>query len=412
MEHNFLTLDDIDVEDRTVLVRVDMNCPIDPATGKVTNDERIKLHANTTLKELQEKGAKIVVMSHQGRAGDNEFVSLEQHAILLKQYLGEKVSFVDDIFGSHARNKIKAMKAGDIIMLENVRFFAEETIERPADVQSQSIMVQSLFPVCDFFVNDAFATIHRSHQSLLGFGIVLPTAAGRVIEKEVSALQKVLLRPEHPVVYMLGGVKVKESLKVIENLLTKKNADLILTGGILGNLFLTAKGYDIGPINMEVLQGKEVLKLLPQAKALAEQFPDKIETPVDVAVKKQDDRIEVNVAQLPSSYIISDIGRETVGRYSKILEEAKMIIINSPMGRFEIPNFEYGTNALLEKAASTNAYAVVGGGHSAKVVADLGIADQFDHVSIGGRATLYYLSGEKTPVMQMLEKAKVHCASR
>ncbi|MBS3128405.1 phosphoglycerate kinase [Candidatus Woesearchaeota archaeon] len=406
MGYDFLTLDDVEVKNKVVLARVDINCPIDPATGLITNDERIKLHAATTLKELRDKGAKTVVLSHQGRPGDNEFISLQQHAELLKKYLGNHIQFVDDIFGSNAKEHIKKMNPGDILVLENVRFFSEETLERPADVQAHCILVKALAAVSDLFVNDAFAAIHRSQPSLVGFGEMLPTVAGRVVEKEIAALQKILVQPQRPIVYLLGGVKVKESLKVIKNLMKQNQADVILTGGILGNLFLAAKGYDLGPISLEVLQGKEILPLLPQAKELIEKYGDKIETPVDVAVKKQEERIEVRVAKLPTPYIISDIGRETVGRYSKILEDAKTIVINSPMGRFEIPGFEYGTYALLEKVSCENAYTVVGGGHSAKVVADMGIAEKFSHVSIGGRATLYYLSGEKAPVMQMLQKAK------
>jgi len=412
MAYDFLTLDDIDVRGKVVLTRVDINCPVDPTTGRVTNDERIKLHAATTLKELHDKGAKTVVLSHQGRPGDNEFISLRQHADLLKGYMGNSVRFVDDIFGSTARENIKNMKPSEVLVLENVRFFAEEMLERPADAHAHCIMVKELAAVSDIFVNDAFATIHRSQPSLVGFGELLPTVAGRVVESEVAALNKVMDHPQRPIAYLLGGVKVKDSLKVMKNLLKQEKADVILTGGVLGNLFLAAKGYNLGPISLEVLQGKEVLAFLPEAKELIEKYGDKIETPVDVAVKKQDERLEVGVGQLPTPYIISDIGRETVGRYCKILEDAKTIVINSPMGRFEVPGFDYGTHALLERVAREDAYIIVGGGHSAQVVATMGIAEKFDHVSIGGRATLSYLSGEKAPVIQMLQKARSKYAPR
>lgn len=401
---DFLSLDDVQVQGKKVLVRVDINCPVDSASKEISNDERIKLHAATTIRELAEKGARTVILSHQGRPGDADFISLEKHAPLLAKHLGRPVRFVDDIFGAAAREAIASLKDGDVLLLENVRFFAEETLERPAEVQANSPLVKKLAPCVDLFVNDAFAAIHRSQPSLVGFGEVLPTVAGRVIEKELRALETVRSGKAKPVLFVLGGVKVKESLKVMESLLRNGSADLILTGGLLGNLLLVAKGYDIGPISWEVLKGKGIDALLPQAKELLSLYGDRIETPVDVAISNGG-RKELPTGELPTSFMISDVGRETVGRYSHILEDAGTIVMNSPLGRFELPDFAYGTQVLLKKAADVEAYAVVGGGHSAKLVSELGIGDQFDHVSIGGRATLFHLAGEKTPVVTMLRKA-------
>ena len=401
---DMLTLDTFPLKGKRVLVRIDINCPLDPETKKVSNDERIRLHSITTIKELRDAGARTVLLSHQGRPGDAEFVSLEGHVPFLEKYLGCRLKFVDDVFGSAAQSAIDALQDGDVLLLENVRFFAEEMFERPADVHAKSVMIQKLVPHLDLFVNDAFATIHRSQASLVGFGEVLPTIAGRVMESELKAIDAVLNTNEHPVVYVLGGVKVKESLKVIKNLLESKRADTILTGGLLGNLFLSAKGYHVGQISWEVMKGKNIDQLLPQAKHLVEQFPDKIETPVDVAVNK-DGRKEMPVSLLPTTHMILDVGGDTVKRYSTFIENAKIIVLNSPFGRFETPGFGFGTQELLKKVAASQAFTVVGGGHSAKIVADLGISKEFNHVSIGGRATLYHLSGEPTPVVSMLKKA-------
>ena len=179
---------------------------------------------------------------------------------------------------------------------------------------------------------------------------------------------------------------------------------MILTGGLLGNLFLAAKGYDIGSLSWEVLKGKNIDSLLPEAKDLLKKHGEKIETPVDVAVNNKG-RKELGVSELPTPYMISDIGRETVGRYCKILEDAATIVMNSPLGRFEVKEFSYATEMLLRKAAECEAFSIVGGGHSAKIVSEMGIGDKFDHVSSGGRAALYHLSGEKTPVVRMLKTA-------
>lgn len=404
MAKDFLTLDDVEVKGKSVLVRVDVNCPIHHDTKEISNDERIKLHASTTIKELKDKGAKVVLMSHQGRPGDSDFISLDKHSALFQKYLGNGVSFVDDIFGTHAQDKIKALKEGDVLLLENVRFYSEEMLNRPADVQSKTPLVSKLSPCIDFYVNDAFAAIHRSQPSLVGFSEAVPTVAGRVMEKEFAALDRVIEDGEKPIMFVLGGVKVKESLKVMNNLLRSKRADMILTGGLLGNLLLKARGYDIGPISWEVLKGKNIDTLLPEAKKIVQHFGDKIETPVDVAVNNNG-RKELEVGELPTAFMISDIGRETVGRYARILEDAKTIVMNSPLGRFELPEFAYATEKLLEKASTSKAFAVVGGGHSAKLVSEMNLKDKFDHVSIGGRATLYHLSGEQTPVVEMLKKA-------
>ncbi|MBI4182178.1 MAG: phosphoglycerate kinase [Candidatus Aenigmarchaeota archaeon] len=403
--NGFLTIDDRPLRGKVVLVRVDINCPVDPATREVSNDERIRLHAETTLRELREKGARTVILSHQGRPGDDDFISLRGHAPLLEKHLGGPVQFVDDIFGSAAKQAIRSLPEGGTLLLENVRFFAEEMLERPADAQASNLLVRELAPLADCFVNDAFAAIHRSQASLVGFGAVLPALAGRVMERELAALSAVLAGERKPVHFVLGGVKVKESLKVMGSLLARGKADRILTGGLLGNLLLAARGYDLGKASRETLQGKGILDLLPQARDLVRAHGKQIETPVDVALQNGG-RQDVGVGELPSPYLIADIGRETVGRYGRILEDAGTIVVNSPLGRFELPGFGYGTEALLKKVAGLQAFTVVGGGHSAKLVSELGLSQEFGHVSMGGRATLYYLAGEETPVVQMLERSK------
>ncbi|MBI2675244.1 MAG: phosphoglycerate kinase [Candidatus Aenigmarchaeota archaeon] len=402
---NFLTLDDFDLKGKKVLVRVDINSPIDAVTKEITDDERLMAHGTTTIKELSEKGARVIILSHQGRAGDSDFISLEGHARCLSKYAGKEVKFIDAVFGKSVENAINEMRNGDIILLENTRFYSEETLERPPDALAHVHMVRKLAPLVDIFVNDAFGAIHRQQASLVGFGELLPTAAGRVVEKELMALNRVFDEKMKPVVFVFGGVKVDDSVKVIKNIMKNGSHEKILTGGLVANLFLVAKGYDIGSANMEILKGKGLDKLIPAAKEIIAGNGHRIETPVDLAVR-DGERTEISVSELPTPLPISDIGRETVGRYCKILEDAKTIVFSSPVGQYEDERFRYGTKRLLEFASQLEAFKIVGGGHIAETVNSLGIRDKFDHISTGGRATLYHLSGEKTPVITMLQKAK------
>ncbi|MBI4173791.1 MAG: phosphoglycerate kinase [Candidatus Aenigmarchaeota archaeon] len=405
MKNSFLTIDDLQVKGKKVLVRVDINSPIDPVTKKITDDERLQLHTGTTIKELSEMGARVIVISHQGRPGDSDFISLAEHAEYMSRQLGKPVKFVDEIFSSHVKEEINKLKDGEVMLLENVRFYAEESIERPADALTKVHLVRSLASYVDCFVNDAFATIHRSQPSLVGFGELLPTAAGRVIELELKALNGVLQAGRKPAVFVLGGAKVDDSIKAIGKLLANGTADTILTGGLLANALLVAKGYDVGPKTMEVLKGKGLDKFLPLAKEVLKEYDSQIETPVDVAIMDAT-RKDIHVSELPNPYPIADIGRETVGRYCKILEQAKTVVLNSPLGIYENKEYAYGTMRVLNCVASLKAYKVVGGGHIDDVVNSLGLRDKFNHVSSGGRAILYYLSKEKLPVVQMLERAK------
>lgn len=401
MERDFLTIDDLDVRGKTVLVRADLNCPI--AQGRIANDERIRAHA-ATVRELKERGARVAILSHQGRAGDTDFVSLEEHARLLSQHAGE-VRFVDDIFGSLARERIRGLGEGEALLLENVRFFSGESLELPPAEHAAGQLVKGLAPLADLFVNDAFSAIHRSHASLVGFGELLPAAAGRVMGHELDSLAKALAEGGGPVLYVLGGVKVDESLRVIQSLMRNRRADKVLTGGLLGNLFLAARGYDLGKPSAELLKKKGIDKLLPLARELASMFGERIEAPIDLAVENQG-RKEVRMKDLPIPYLISDIGSETIRQYCQALGRAGTLVLNSPLGRFEQEEFALGTRRILEAAAACPARTIVGGGHSAQAVQQLGLKEKFTHVSIGGRATLYHLAGESTPVTAMLRKAK------
>ena len=245
MADKFNTIDDFDVENKTVLVRIDINSPVDPSSGIILDDTRLKLHAKT-IKELSNKGAKVVLLAHQSRPGKKDFTDLSQHANALSDLLNLRVKYIDSIFSKAAKEAIKQLKPHEILLLENVRFFSEESLSRPAEAQAETLLVRQLSPVIDYFVNDAFAAAHRSQASLVGFTLNTPSAAGRVMEKELTVIQNALDNVEHPCVFLLGGMKPDDSIDVMENVLSNGTADSILTTGIVGNIVLWAAGVDLG----------------------------------------------------------------------------------------------------------------------------------------------------------------------
>lgn len=413
-EQEYLTIDDFDLKGKVVLARLDLNSPIDPLTGEFLDDRRIHSHA-TTLKELSEKNAKVVVLAHQGRPGEEyDFTTLEKHAKYLEDLTGKKVTYIDELFSQSAVNAIKSLKDGDILVLENLRFNSEELIERPPDAQTKAHLVRGLSPHVDYYLNDAFAAAHRSQPSLVGFTPLLPSLAGRVMEKELHMLSKVIKNPKRPSIFLLGGSKAEDSLKVIEKALSNGSADKILTTGLVALIFLLAKRYDLGQPTFEFLVGKKLDKQIPYAKELLSKFADKIELPVDLAVSKAGKRVEVNLSELPLPYKVSDIGSGTIGRYEYILNQAGTILANGPAGYFESKEFAKGTHDLLKKMADNKeAFTVVGGGHLATAAEQMELSHKLSHVSTGGGAAILFLAGERLPVIEALKAAaKRHRAKK
>ncbi len=401
----FLTLDDVKVKDKVVLVRVDFNSPVDPQTKKVLDDTRIKAHGETTIKELSHKGAKVVILAHQGRPGDPDFIPLNQHAEILGKVLGKPVKYVDDLYGEKAKEAIKALKAGEILVLANTRTFAEEQKSKTPEEHAKSQFIRELAPLADLFVNDAFSTAHRSHASVVGFTAVLPSAAGRIMERELKALSKVLEAPEKPCVFILGGAKADDSLKISNYVLNNGIADHVLTGGVTSQLFLAAAGTDLGKPNREFLEKQKVLGLIPGIKELMDRCPGKIKVPVDVAIEVDGNRKELSVKKLPTEYPIYDIGTETIKDYGQIIAGAKSIVISGPPGVYEKKEFLKGTKGLLGAIAASNAFSLVGGGHTVAAVAELGLSDKMSYISTAGGALIEFLMGGKLPGVVALEEA-------
>jgi len=401
----FLTIDDFDFKNKVALVRVDFNSPIDPETKKILDDTRIRAHGETTIKELEEKGAKVVVLAHQGRQGDPDFIPLKQHAEILSRVLGKPVKYVNDVFGEKAQKAIKELKSGEVLVLENVRTFAAETNKGTPEEHAKTELVSKLAPLADLFVNDAFAAAHRAHGSIVGFTAVLPSVAGRIMERELKSLGKVLENPEKPCIYILGGAKADDSLKISKYVLDNGIADYVLTGGVVGHVFLVAKGFDLGKPNMNFLQQKELMGLVPGIKELMAKHPDKIKVPADVAVEVNGKRKEISVEKLPTDYPMFDIGAETVRNYGKIIRKAKSTVISGPMGVFENSEFVYGTKSVFEEIANSKAFSLAGGGHTIAALEELGLAKKISYVSTAGGALIEFLMGEKLPGVIALEKA-------
>ena len=407
-----LTLDDVDVKGKIVLLRVDFNSPVDPQTKKILDDTRIKAHAETTIKELSEKGAKIVILAHQGRPGDPDFISLEQHTKRLGEILGKPVRYVDDLYGEKAKRAIRELKPGEIIVLKNTRTYPYERKSKPPEEHAKSDFIKELASLADLFVNDAFSAAHRSHASVVGFAAVLPSVAGRIMERELKALARVLESPEKPCIFILGGAKADDSLKISQYVLDNNIADYILTGGITGHLFLAATGVDLGRPNMALLEKQKVLDLIPGIKELMAKYPGKIKVPADVAIEIDGERKEISTKDLPTEYPIYDIGTETIKEYSRIIGEAKSIVVSGPPGVYEREEFRKGTKEILEAVANSKAFSLVGGGHTVAAVQELGLADKMSYISTAGGALIEFLMGSKLPGVVALEKAAERAEKR
>lgn len=397
MDVKILTLDDFDLKGKTVLLRVDMNCPIDPATEEISGAKRIE-EVIETIKALSD--ARVVVVSHQGRVGNTDYVGMEQHAKILEKLLGKKIIYVQDVIGSLAQSEIKKMKDGDIMLLDNLRFCAEENYEFSPKDASNTIMVKRLGKLFDLCVLDSFPSAHRSHPSLVGFAHVIPACAGKIVEREVRKLDEILTVAKAPHVIVLGGSKVTDRLEAIKMLIKRGRADQILLTGLIGNVFMRAQARIKYPLG---IKGEE--EAVAKAHALMGEYPDVFFTPVDVAISKDGERYELDVRDLNKGDQIYDLGPKTIEHYSKIISSAGTVFISGPAGFFEKEKFSYGTKALLESVANSMATTIVSGGHLTSALKKYGLAEKITHISTAGGALVLYLTGEKLPMIQSLESA-------
>ncbi|RDJ31497.1 MAG: phosphoglycerate kinase [Crenarchaeota archaeon] len=392
-----LTLDDFDLKGKTVFVRVDMNCPIDPETMEISGTKRIE-EAIETIESLKE--AKVVIASHQGRVGNKDYTGMEKHADVLAKFLNRDIKYVEDVIGSAAQNEIKNLEAGEILLLDNLRLCAEENYEFSPTDASKTIMVSRLAKLFDLCVLDSFPSAHRSHPSIVGFPHVLPAAAGRIVEREVRKLDEIITVAKAPHVIVLGGSKVEDRLEAIKMLIQKGRADHVLLTGLIGNVFMRAQARIKYPLGI-----KREDEAVAKAHKLIGEYPDVFSTPVDVAVDKDGSRVEMDVRELNKGDQILDLGPKTVEHYNKLISGAGTVFISGPPGFFERKEFSYGTRSLLESVANSMATTIVSGGHLTSALKKYELADKIDHISTAGGALVLYLTGEKLPMIIALEDA-------
>ena len=392
-----LSIDDIDTKGKTVFLRVDMNTPIDPKTGKLMEFNRIK-EASVTIRDL--KKSKVVVASHQGRVGRNDFISLEQHAEALANFLGYEVKFVDDIFGPTARKKIDSLSIGEVLLLDNLRLSAEENKEYIPKDAAKTMLVQRLYKLFDVCVLDSFPTAHRSCPSIVGFSELLPSCGGRIVEKELKALNKLLNVAKGICATVLGGAKISDRLEAIDTLIANNRADKVLLTGTVGNVFLKASGQLDAKLGID-----DEVKHVKQAKKLLTNHPNVFEMPKDVAIMSNGSRVEVLIKELKPNDKILDIGSMTIDNYSRIIRSSGTIFMSGPPGMFEDNRFSKGTEELLRAMASSFGTTIVSGGHLSAALERIGRKELIDHVSTAGGALVLFLAGKKLPLLEALDKS-------
>jgi len=381
---------DFDVDGKKVLVRVDFNVPI--KEGKVGDDTRIRA-ALPTINYLVEHNAAVILCSHLGRpktAEDVQF-SLRPVADYLANLVESPVSFVEDCVGPKAEAAASALKPGQILVLENTRFHKEEKKNDPD-------FAKQMASLADLYVNDAFGSAHRAHASTEGVTHFLPAAAGFLLEKEIKYLGAAVAEPTRPFVAIMGGAKISDKIGVIDNLLVK--ADAVLIGGGMANTFFKAQGYPVADSLVEE-------EALDTARTLLDKAGDKLRLPVDVVIADafdNDANVKVmGVGPIPEGWRILDIGPETVENYSKVLAKAGTVVWNGPMGVFEMANFAKGTYGIAKAVAASDAVSIIGGGDSVAAINQSGLADQVDHISTGGGASLEMLEGIELPGLAALQ---------
>lgn len=397
----FGTLADVETRGKTVLVRVDLNSPIDPSSNTILDDKRFREHV-PTIQAL--KASKVVVLAHQSRPGKKDFTTLEAHAEKLERLLGTPVTYVDDIIGRCAKEAVRKAHPGDVILLENVRFSAEENLTLNPEDGRHTHLVRKLAAMADIFVNDAFGTAHRSQPTITGLPFAMKTVAGLLMEKEVSNLSRVFTSAPEPVTFVLGGTKVDDSIAVAGHVLANGTANRIAIIGVVANVFYLAQGIDIGAPSANLIKMLGYEGEVAKAKVILDTYRDKILLPEFVAVKENGSRREYAIGGVPANCPILDMGTASIAIFSQALRSSGTVVFNGPAGMFEERDFATGTYELLHAAAKAE-FSVCGGGHTAAVIEQLGLEPMYSHLSTGGGACIEFLTGKKLPALDALEKS-------
>ena len=400
-----LTLDDVDLQGRTVLYRVDVNSPLEPSSGRLLDDGRLNAIAPTLLRLAS---SRVVLLAHQSRPGRVDFTDMSTHCKRLSEILGRAIRFVPDVGGDEAIEEIGKMSEGDIIFLDNVRGNPEEygkMYDSNEETESTELVTR-LSAVSDVYVTDAFAAAHRRSPTLTGFTNSMPCVAGNLMEGEISSLRIALRNPPKPYLAILGGAKCDDSVRVAQNLISKGQVNKIAFVGVTGNLMLWISGNDIGDRNKDFITNtlaNDFEKAWKIGEEIISTNPEMLFLPIDIAVESEGKREPLSLEDLPTDDPIYDVGIETLKNLRPIVQEASCILWNGPASYFELPDFAFGTIEILNMCVETDAMTIIGGGHTSALVNSRGVSSQITHNSTGGGSTMSFLSGDPMPVIASLK---------
>jgi len=416
MKYGINTLDDLELAGRTVLCRVDINSPLDPSGEGLADTTRIRGCA-PTVAELADSGARVVLLAHQG--GDLEYhnyASTEPHAAVLSELIGRPVGFIDDVCGPAGREAVLGLRDGEVLLLDNVRYCGEELtlfetkLNLPPAEQCKTLIVRKLAPLGELYVCDAFAAAHRSQPTLVGFEQLLPSAMGRLFEREYENLARLRSQPARPSVFLLGGTKIQEAFPMMAAALRDGTVDTVLTAGLVANVMLVASGIEIGEASLEFLRQSQLEPYIAESQTILAEHGEKIVLPTDLAVVAGGARHEVAVTDLPAAEQIVDIGAATAADYAARIAACGTVFANGPAGVFERPETELGTKVLWQAMADTPGFSALGGGDSVRAVNRFGLTERFDYVCTAGGAMVQFLSGKPMPVIEALQESAARFA--
>ena len=404
MNRDFHTLEDFNFNGKTVLLRVDINAPLDKKTLEIINDSRIR-RIVPTVRELIGKRAKVVILAHQSRKGKWDFIPLEQHAAHLEKHMNHPVRYVNDVIGDDAKDAIRSLRPGEALLLGNVRELDCEGKELGAYEHADSVLTRELAPLFDYYVSDAFGAAHRSQCSLVGFPVMMPSASGRLMAKELFALHSIFNEPRRPSVFVLGGAKFGDVSKMIDHVLGTGLADTVILTGLAGNAFVVARGTDMGDASLTILKEEMTEENLQAARDVMTKYGQRILLPQDVAVERDGKRVNVPMGDMPSAEPALDIGKESISKFRKVILSSKTSFMSGPSGMYEKEGFSQGTKDLMDAMIGSKGQSVIGGGHTVGAADSFGLTDNFSYVSTAGGALETFLLGGVLPAVEALKES-------
>lgn len=398
-------------DNKVVLLRVDINSPIDPITKRIVSENRIRMSI-PTIQYLFEQGAKLAIIAHQGDTLDYQnLIPMMEHAKRLSGLLGITVKYIDDVCGPAAQEAVKSLKPGEAVLLGNLRYLCEEistfedAVKLKPEEMLQAYLVRSLAPLADYYVNDAFSAAHRNAPSMVAFQEILPTAGGRLLINEIGALTRVMECPKKPSVFILGGAKISDAFGMMKQVLQNGTADKILACGVTGEIMLMAKGVPIGAKKEKFLKDRSLDVFIKPAQEYLNSYPDKIVVPLDLAFEREGKRKEIDIDRLPIDEMFMDIGSKTIEVFKDAIERAGTIFVNGPAGVYENKLFENGTKEIWGFIANAKGYSVIGGGDTVSAASRFIDLKKVNYVCTAGGAMVRFLSGKKLPLIEAMKKA-------